>query len=163
MQETSLQHPCWLVLQLYFSLPNAFPGPHFFFEWLQMFKCSLNVQKHFIILIWNMLPLMFIYWFKSMTLVYYEAISILTMKYYNRLLQWDKAGFIRAIINKIFNPFHMQSIWLSKHFLSLLSHFIFQHLDEKRPARILGSSREWCLVPWIFLLCLVTLTGMGEK
>lgn len=55
-----------------------------------------------------------------MTLVYYEAISIPTMKYYDSLQQGDKGGFIGAITNKISSPFHMQSISLSKHFLYYL-------------------------------------------
>lgn len=37
------------------SKSKAFPGSHFSFEWLHIFKSSSNTQKHSIILIWNML------------------------------------------------------------------------------------------------------------
>lgn len=112
---------------------SAFPGSHFFFEWFHMFKSSLNAQKHFIILIWNMLP--------CNVYLLIQVLWHLSIMWPFQFQQWNiitsaagRQGRIhQSYHQQTLQPFHMQSISLSKHFLSLLSHFIFQHLNEKRP------------------------------
>jgi hypothetical protein len=84
-------------------------------------------------------------------LVYSKAVTVLTMKYYNRLMWGDKAGLIGAIINKISNVFHMQSI------LCFISFYFSASQWKRHSARSTDSRRERCPVQCLVLLGLVTL------
>lgn len=149
--------------KLLYSIPagwsygsSAFPGSHFFFEWLHTFKSSLNAQKHFIILIWNMLP--------CNVYLLIQVLWHLSIMRPFQFQQWNIITSAAGRQGRIHQSYHkqtLQSLSYAKHFtfkafsVSIISFYFSASQWEKT----VGNSTERCLVPWRLLLRLVTRMG----